>query len=101
VIVTFVQSQVVDTTPDIDAFHQGTSAPDVNSNITLPDPGALPRVRFNAGLRIKASLFQLTAEAGYVLCNATGHACAEGGDSEVVDRSGGQAQVSLSAGLVY
>lgn len=101
VIVAFATSRVIDTTPDIDAFRQGAVSPDENANVTLPDPGALPRVRFNAGLRLKASLFQLTAEGGYVLCNATGRDCGAGGTTEVVDRSGGQGQLTLTAGIVY
>jgi hypothetical protein len=101
VILIFAQSHVVDTTPDIDAYRQGAVSPDENANVTLPDPDMLPRVRLHGGLRLKASLFQLTAEGAYVLCNATGRNCAQGGTTEVVDRSGGQGQLTLTAGIVY
>lgn len=100
-IVSFATSQVVDTTPEIDAYRQGPNAPDANANVTLPDPGTLPRVRIHAGLRLRVSLFQATIEGSYVLCNATGRGCGQGGDVEVVDRSGGQAQLGVSLGVVY
>jgi len=100
-LISFASSQVIDTTPDIDAHRQGSNAPDENANVTLPDPGPLPRVRLHAGLRLRASLFQLTVEGAYVLCNDSGRNCGQGGDVEVVDRSGGQAQLNVALGLVY
>jgi hypothetical protein len=100
-LITFTTSQVIDTTPNVDAFRQGAMAPDENANVTLPDLDPLPRVRLHAGLRLKASLFQLTAEVAYVLCNATGRDCRHDGSVEVVDRSGGQTQISLAAGVLY
>jgi hypothetical protein len=100
-VVTFSSSQVIDTTPNIDAFRQGPNAPDENANVTIPDLDPLPRVRLHAGLRLKVSLFHLTVEAAYVPCNATGRDCQHDGSIDVVDRSGGQAQISFAAGVVY
>jgi hypothetical protein len=100
-IVTFSSSQVIDTTPNIDAFRQGPGGPDENANVALPDLDPLPRVRLHAGLRLKVSLFHLTAEAAYVLCNSTGRDCQHDGSIEVVDRSGGQTQLNFAAGIVY
>ena len=100
-IISFASSQVIDTTPNVDAFRQGPNAPDENANITLPDLDPLPRFRLHGGMRLKASLFSFTAEAAYVLCNSTGRNCQHDGSIEVVDRSLGQLQVNIAAGVVY
>ncbi len=101
-LVVFSSSQVIDTTPEVDAYRQKPlGAPDENANVTLPDLDPLPRLRVHGGLRLKVSLFQLTVEGAFVPCNGTGRDCQHDGAVAVVDRSGGQAQASLSLGVVY
>ncbi|MEO6954972.1 MAG: hypothetical protein ABI321_24445 [Polyangia bacterium] len=100
-LVIFARSRVIDTTPEVDAYEQQPNAVDESANVTLPNPGNLPRVRVQAGMRMRLSLFAVTVEAAYALCNGTGRSCDRGGDSHVVDRSRGQLQINLGAGLVY
>ena len=101
VLVIFARSRVIDTTPDVDAYQQQPTPVDESGNVTLADPGNLPRVRLQAGLRMRLSLFAITAEVAYALCNGTGRRCDRDGDTHVVDRSRGQLQVNLGAGLAY
>ena len=101
VLVIFARSRVIDTTPELDAYLQQPSSVDESGTVTLADPGNLPRVRLQTGLRMRLSLLAITAEVAYALCNGTGRRCDRDGDTRVVDRSRGQLQVNLGAGLVY
>ena len=44
-LVSIVRSQVIDTTPGIDAYKQGPMSIDLNANTTFPDPDAILRWR--------------------------------------------------------
>ena len=101
VLVLFARSRVIDTTPDVDAYQQQPNPVDESASVSLPGPGPLPRVRVQAGLRFRLSLFAITVQAAYALCNDSGRHCGRDGDTRVVDRSRGQLQLDLGAGLVY
>jgi hypothetical protein len=100
-LISFSSSAVIDTTPNVDAFRQGPMAPDENANVKIPDLDPLPRLRLHGGLRLKVSLFQITVEGAYVLCNNTGRDCNHDGSLAVVDRSGGQTQLDFAIGAIY
>jgi hypothetical protein len=100
-ILNFVGSEVIDTTPNIDAFRQGSNSIDVNSNTKFPDPDMIVRWRLFAGFRLVYSILALTGEFAYTLCNDTGSHCAAADPLRVVDRSGGQAQLSFSGSLIF
>jgi hypothetical protein len=102
-LVTITRSGVIDTTPNIDAYKQGALAPDLNANTTFPDQDAILRWRLFAGLRLVWSYLALTAEFAYTLCNDSATSCTQDhvGAKKPVDKSDGQAQLSISAGLIF
>jgi hypothetical protein len=68
------RSEVIDKTPNIDAFTEPT---DVTSNFVFEDQDTVLRQRLFGGLKVKYYVFALTLEAGYTLSG-----------SSVDDRSG-------------
>jgi hypothetical protein len=99
------RSQVIDTTPNVDAFQQATAAApmarDLNSNVVLPDQDPILRWRLFFGLRYVWSIVALTAEFSWAFCNHTATDCTVDNPTQVSDRSQGQAQVSISAGVLF
>lgn len=100
-LVTFARSGVIDTTPAIDAYKAGQM--DLNANTTFPDQDAILRWRLFAGLRLVWSYVAITAEFAYTLCNDSASGCGDDhpGATKPFDRSNGQAQLSLSAGVIF
>ncbi len=77
----FARGQVIDATPNIDAYNQGPSGLDLNSNTTFPDPDTILRWQVFGGFRLKYSFLALTAEYVYTLCNDHGNKCGESNDT--------------------
>jgi hypothetical protein len=100
-LLSFVRGQVIDTTPNIDAYRQGPGSTDVNSNATFPDPDTIVRWRLFTGVRLVYWKVALTTEVGYTLCNETGSSCAATDPVHVTDRSLGQTQLNVGASLLY
>jgi hypothetical protein len=100
-LITIVRSQVIDTTPAVDAYRQGPMSVDLNSNTTFPDQDPILRWRLFTGLRLVYSILAITAEFAYTLCNDTGLDCQRDNPMRLTDRSDGQAQLSFSAGLIF
>jgi hypothetical protein len=100
-LLSFVRGQVIDTTPNIDAYRQGAGSNDVNSNATFPDPDTLVRWRLFAGFRLVYWKIALTGEVAYTLCNDTGSNCGQTDPLHVTDRSLGQTQLNVGASLLY
>jgi hypothetical protein len=101
VLFSWARSQVIDTTPGVDAYQQGPSGPDLNANTTFPDQDTIARWRLFGGLRFVWTVLALQAEFLYTLCNSTGRDCGRDDPTRIVDLSGGQAQFSLSLGLIF
>jgi hypothetical protein len=101
VLLTFVRGQVIDTTPNIDAFKDGPTSLDLNANTTFPDPDTIVRWRVFAGFRLVYSILALSGEFAYTLCNNTGRDCGRVDPNRVTDRSTGQAQISFSGSLIF
>jgi hypothetical protein len=97
----FARGQVIDPTPNIDAFRDGPTSLDLNANTTFPDPDTILRWQVFGGFRLKYSWLALTAEFVYTLCNDTGQDCAKYNPMKIVDRSDGQAIVNLSGSLIF
>jgi hypothetical protein len=100
-LLNFIGSQVIDTTPNVDAFAQGPNSTDVNSNTKFPNPDVIVRWRLFTGFRLVYSIFALTGEFAYTLCNDSGSHCTAADPTRIVDRSGGQAQLSISGSLIF
>lgn len=100
-LLTFVRGQVIDTTPNVDAYRDGAGSQDVNNNTTFPDPDTLVRWRIFAGFRLVYAFLAFTGEFTYTFCNDSAGNCGEADPLKVTDRSGGQAQINLSAGFVF
>jgi hypothetical protein len=101
VILTFARGQVIDSTPNIDAFKQGPGGIDLNANTTFPDPDTIVRWRLFGGFRLQYAFLALTAEFTYTLCNDSGSDCAKENPNKPTDLSGGQAQINFSGSLVF
>jgi hypothetical protein len=100
-LLSFVRGQVIDTTPNVDAFAQGPDSADVNANTTFPDPDTIVRWRIHAGFRLLYAFLALTGEFAYTFCNDTAGDCGKADPLKVTDRSGGQAQINFSGAFVF
>jgi len=105
-LVTFARSAVIDTTPGIDAYKQGmaqmTGSPmDLNSNTVFPDQDAILRWRLFLGARLVYHVVAVTAEFAWTFCNDRAVHCTEDDTSKITDRSDGQAQITISGGVVF
>ena len=100
-LLSFVRGEVIDTTPNVDAYRDGPNSADVNNNTTFPDPDTLVRWRIFAGFRLVYAFLAFTGEFTYTFCNDTAGNCGEINAMKVTDRSGGQAQINFSGGFVF
>jgi hypothetical protein len=100
-LMTWARGQVIDSTPNVDAYTQGPQSLDLNENTTFPDPAMILRWQVFGGFRLKYSILALTGEFIYTLCNDSGSHCGDVNTTKVVDRSGGQAIVNLSGSLIF
>lgn len=98
-----VRSQVIDTTPNVDAFKQGPMGLDLNSNTTFPDEDTIIRWRLFFGFRLTYWHLALTGEYTYTLCNDTGSGCGQDkpAATKPVDRSDGQSQINFSGSVIF
>jgi hypothetical protein len=95
-----VRGQVIDTTPNVDAFNDPTSN-DINAGTTFPDPDTIVRWRIYAGFRLVYAFLALTGEFVYTFCNSTASDCNKMDPAKITDRSGGQAQINFSGSFIF
>jgi hypothetical protein len=100
-LLTFVRGEVIDTTPNHDAFHDGANSQDVNSNTTFPDPDMIVRWRMYGGFRLVYAFLALTGEFAYTFCNDSAGNCNKVDPTRITDRSGGQAQINFSGSFLF
>lgn len=100
-LLTWVRGQVIDTTPNVDSYMQGASSTDIDANSTFPDPSMIVRWRLYVGLRFLYDVLQISGEFAYAFCNDTAMSCDHSDPTRITDRSGGQAQFTLSVGFVF
>jgi hypothetical protein len=100
-LLNITRSQVIDTTPMIDAYRQGPGSLDLNANTTFPDPDTIVRWRIFVGLRLVYWKIALTAEFNYTLCNDSGSNCTRANPTKITDRSDGQSQVTFSGSAFF
>ncbi len=96
-----VRSQVIDTTPNIDAYKQGPMGLDLNANTTFPDQDTIVRWRLFVGFRLVYWKMALTFEYDYTLCNDTGSNCGKANPTKITDLSLGQSQVNISGSVIF
>jgi hypothetical protein len=105
-LINIARSAVIDTTPGVDAYKQGmqqmTGMPlDLNSNTIFPDQDSILRWRLFLGARLVYHVLSVAAEFAWTFCNDTATNCTVDNGTKITDRSAGQAQISLSAGVVF
>jgi len=102
-LMTFARGQVIDSTPNIDAYKQSVQSgmTDLNANTTFPDPDMILRCQIFGGFRLQYSWLARTAEFVYTLCNDSGSDCGKLNPNKVVDASDGQALINLSGSLIF
>jgi hypothetical protein len=101
VLLSFVRGQVIDTTPNRDAFKEGPDSNDVNSNTTFPDPDTIVRWRMFGGFRLLYAFLAFTGEFAYTFCNDSASNCGKSDPAKITDRSGGQVQLNFSGSFVF
>jgi hypothetical protein len=100
-LLSFVRGQVIDTSPNHDAFNDGPNSDDVNSNTTFPDPDTIVRWRLYGGFRLVYAFLALTGEFAYTFCNDSASNCAKADPTKITDRSGGQIQINFSGSFIF
>jgi len=100
-LINIVRSQVIDSTPNIDAYKQGGMGLDLNSNTVFPNQDSILRWRLFVGLRWVWSIVSITGEFAWAFCNDTATNCRGDGGTKIFDRSDGQATISVGAGLQF
>jgi hypothetical protein len=100
-LLSFVRGQVIDTTPNHDAYADGPTSDDVNANTTFPDPDTIVRWRLYGGFRLVYAFLALTGEFAYTFCNDTAGSCGKVETTKITDRSGGQIQINFSGSFVF
>lgn len=100
-LVNIIRGEVIDTTPDIDAYRQGPGSTDLNSNTVFPTQDNILRWRLFAGFRLVYAFAVFGAEFSWAFCNDTAMSCGQTSATRITDRSDGQAQISLTAGFTF
>jgi hypothetical protein len=100
-LLSFVRGQVIDATPNHDAFKDGPDSTDVNSNTTFPDPDTIVRWRMFAGFRLLYAFLAFTGEFAYTFCNDSASNCGKSDPTKITDRSGGQVQINFSGSFLF
>lgn len=98
------RGQVLDTTPNIDAYKAGPSSLDLNANAVFPDQDTIVRWRFFGGARLSYSVLVLALEYSITACGdfggAPGNTCNHR-DAKLADNAATQHTFSLSGGLLF
>jgi hypothetical protein len=100
-LLSFVRGQVIDTSPNHDAYKDGPNSEDVNANTTFPDPDTIVRWRLYGGFRLLYAFLALTGEFAYTFCNDSASSCGKADPARITDRSGGQIQINFSGSFVF
>ena len=95
------RSQVIDTTPGVDAYQQGPNGPDLDNNVVFANQSYLLRWRFFGGLRLQYSVLVVTAEFLFTACGDLGVGRCDHGGKDVPDRSPHQYTINLSGGFAF
>ena len=66
------RGQVLDITPDVDAYKQGPGSLDLNNNAVFPTQPDILRWRFFGGMRLNYSILVLTADLVVTACGELG-----------------------------
>jgi|SRR5579871_5217630 len=97
-LIMIARGQVLDTTPDVDAFKQGPNSLDLNANAVFPDQANIQRWRFFGGFRLNYSILVLTFD---YLITMHGDFGQTKSDLTLVDNSPIQHSFNISAGFLF
>ncbi|MSP60538.1 MAG: hypothetical protein EXR72_09400 [Myxococcales bacterium] len=104
VLFIIARSQVIDTTPDVDAYKQGPGALDLNANAVFPEQDTIVRWRFYSGFRLNYSILVFAFDYVLTACGdfsgAPDNECNHK-DKKVADNAATQHTLSLSAGFLF
>ena len=92
------RGQVLDTTPDLDAYKQGPNGPDLNANAVFPDQDNILRYRFFGGFRLSYSVLVLTFD--YTI-TTHGDLNQKKENLKIPDNSPNQHTFSISGGFLF
>ncbi len=92
------RGQVLDTTPDVDAFKQGPNSLDLNANAVFPDQANIYRWRFFGGFRLNYSILVITFD---YLATMHGDWGQKKEDQKLEDKSATQHSFSVSVGFLF
>lgn len=95
------RGQVIDTTPNIDAFAQGGNSLDLNANTVFPTQDNILRWRGFVGLKASYAWLSLTADVGFAFCNDKAQNCGKTDPTKIVDRSNHQLKFSFAASVFF
>jgi hypothetical protein len=95
------RSQVIDTTPGVDAYEQGPNSLDLNNNVVFANQDNILRWRFFGGLRLQYSVLVLTGEFLFTACGDLGVGRCNHAGKDVPDRSPHQYTVNVSGGFAF
>jgi hypothetical protein len=98
------RGQVLDTTPDVDAYRLGANASDLNNNVVFPDQDTILRWRFFAGFRLNYSILVLSADYSVAACGdfsgSPSEECSHK-NKKIADNASTQHTFSISAGFLF
>lgn len=103
-LMTVARGQVLDTTPDVDAYRLGATSSDLNNNAVFPDQDTILRWRFFLGFRLNYSILVVAAEWVITACgDFTGSPSEECGHAgkAIPDNASTQHSFNLSAGFLF
>jgi hypothetical protein len=98
------RGQVLDTTPDVDAYKQGPNSPDLNNNAVFTGghtDDSIYRWRIFGGIRAQYSILVLTADFIYTFKGDTGPGGCDKSTGCIPDRSPNQFTFSGSVGFLF
>lgn len=95
------RGQVIDATPDVDAYTGGPNSPDLSNNVVFPDQDLILRWRFFGGLRLVWSYLVVSTDFLITTCGDLGAGKCDHSGKKVADYSPNQYTFNLSCGLLF
>lgn len=95
------RGQVIDTTPNTDAYAQGPNSLDLNANAVFPTQDNIVRWRGFLGMKFSYAWLSLTADYSIAFCNNKAQNCGATDPNKILDRSAHQHKVSFAGSVFF
>lgn len=95
------RGQVIDTTPNIDAYAAGPNSLDLNANTVFPTQDNIVRWRGFLGLKASYAWLSLTADYSIAFCNDKAKNCGAQSQTQIIDRSAHQHKISFAGSVFF